>query len=158
VLEAIPNTALDAFGYFVFGGHNGRHGDDIIYELLDPNATTWTHQYPNLTPEHYYLHVGVVETNCVPPCAVQWSALGEFDVQQPAPPPPPAPKCNVPAVAGKTLSRAKAKIRAAHCAVGRVKRIRSRKKSGTVIRESPSPGKILAAGSKVNLWVSRGKR
>lgn len=160
VLEATPSDLVDADGYFVNGQHNGHRGDDVIYELLDPNASSWTQQYPNITSGYtYFVHVGVVDTNCVPPCQVQWSAIGTFEVNQPAaPPPPPAPKCKVPAVIGKTLTQAKARIRAAHCAVGRVKRIRSKKRNGTVTRESPSAGKMLAAGSKVNLWVSRGKR
>jgi beta-lactam-binding protein with PASTA domain len=63
----------------------------------------------------------------------------------------------VPAVVGKPLAKAKAKIRASHCSVGKVTRVRSRKK-GNVVRQSPAARKTLAAGSKVKLWVSRGRR
>jgi PASTA domain len=76
----------------------------------------------------------------------------------PPPPPPPVTKCHVPKVVGKTLARAKTKIRAAHCSVGRVTKVRSQKKKGTVVKQRPAAGKTLAAGSKVRLWVSRGRR
>jgi beta-lactam-binding protein with PASTA domain len=57
-------------------------------------------------------------------------------------------------VIGLTLSRAKAKIRAKHCSVGRIRRARSQR-VGRVIGQSPKPGKVKAAGFKVNLVVGR---
>jgi uncharacterized repeat protein (TIGR01451 family) len=69
------------------------------------------------------------------------------------------PKCKVPKVVGLTLAKAKAKIKKAHCRVGKIrKKLSSRKKKGRVLSQKPKPGKILASGSKVNLTVGKGPR
>jgi subtilisin family serine protease len=78
----------------------------------------------------------------------------------PPPPPPPAftpPKCLVPNVLGKTLRKAKARIEARHCRVGKVTRTTSSKRrKGRVLREKPKAGKRLTSGAKVNLTIGRG--
>jgi hypothetical protein len=67
--------------------------------------------------------------------------------------------CVVPKVKGKRLRPAKRTIRKAHCSVGKVTRAFSTKvKKGRVISQRPKPGKKLAAGSKVKLKVSKGKK
>jgi len=86
------------------------------------------------------------------------SATATFAANPPPPPPPPPVKCVVPKVKGKTLAAAKRAITKAHCSLGKVKRATSVKKKGTVIAQSPLPGKRLAKGSKVNVVLSRGKR
>jgi beta-lactam-binding protein with PASTA domain len=63
-------------------------------------------------------------------------------------------RCTVPRVIGLTLSRAKAKIRAKHCSVGRIRRAHSRR-VGRVIGQSPRPGAVKPAGSRVSLVVGR---
>jgi uncharacterized delta-60 repeat protein len=69
------------------------------------------------------------------------------------------PLCVVPKLKGKTLRAAKKAIRRAHCSVGKVTREFSAKvKNGRVISQKPKPGKKLAAGSKVRLKVSKGKK
>jgi Calx-beta domain/PASTA domain len=72
----------------------------------------------------------------------------------PAPPPPPRVRCVVPRVIGMTLRRARGRIRARHCSVGRIKRARSRR-VGRVVRQSPRPGAVRARGARVNLVVGR---
>lgn len=67
-------------------------------------------------------------------------------------------KCTVPNVIGKTLDAAKTAIKKAKCAVGSISHARSRKKKGTVISQSPGAGRTVAAATKVNLLVSRGRR
>jgi eukaryotic-like serine/threonine-protein kinase len=68
-------------------------------------------------------------------------------------------KCKVPKVVGLTLAKAKAKIRKAHCGVGKIrKKLSSRKKKGRVLSQKPKPGKTLPAGSKVSLTVGKGPR
>jgi beta-lactam-binding protein with PASTA domain len=57
-------------------------------------------------------------------------------------------------VIGLKLAQAKAKIRKAHCRVGKVRRARS-KKPGRVIRQSPRPGVKKPNGFKVSLVVGR---
>ncbi len=81
-------------------------------------------------------------------------AIG-IDLGQP-PPPPPA-RCRVPRVGGLTLSRARVRIRSAHCTVGHVRRVKSIRPRGTVILQRPRPGRRLPRGSRVNLVVSRGR-
>ena len=55
---------------------------------------------------------------------------------------------------GLSLSKAKAKIKKAHCSVGRIRRARSNK-VGRVIGQTPKAGKIKPAGFKVKLVVGR---
>ncbi|HUK95675.1 MAG TPA: PASTA domain-containing protein [Gaiellaceae bacterium] len=66
-------------------------------------------------------------------------------------------RCVVPNVLGEPLAKAKTRIARAHCRVGTVKRVASRKKKNTVVGESPRPGKRLRKGARVNLTVSRGR-
>jgi PASTA domain/Regulator of chromosome condensation (RCC1) repeat len=68
---------------------------------------------------------------------------------------PPPLQCVVPSVVGKRLAKARARIAQAHCRVGRVTRIASRKSRNLVVRQSPRPGKRLQAGSRISLSVSR---
>ena len=69
------------------------------------------------------------------------------------------PKCHVPKVVGLKLARAKAKIRGAHCAVGKItKKFSSPRKRGRVLSQKPKPGKTLPAGSKVALTVGKGPK
>ena len=68
------------------------------------------------------------------------------------------PVCVVPRVVGKRLAAARRSIRAAHCSLGRVRRISSRKSAGRVIAQSPRPGLRKPAGTKVKLVVSKGRR
>ncbi|MBA3717877.1 MAG: PASTA domain-containing protein [Actinobacteria bacterium] len=67
------------------------------------------------------------------------------------------PPCVVPRVKGKQLAAARKAIVAANCRTGSVKKIRSRSRSGTVLKQSPAPGVQLENGAKVNVTVSRGR-
>jgi beta-lactam-binding protein with PASTA domain len=60
----------------------------------------------------------------------------------------------VPRVIGLTLRRAKTKIRAKHCSVGRIRRAHSRR-VGRVIGQSPRPGTVKRRGFPVKLVVGR---
>jgi PASTA domain/Divergent InlB B-repeat domain len=72
---------------------------------------------------------------------------------------PPKPACRVPKVKGRRLGAAKSAIRRAHCRVGKIRRVYSPKvKSGRVVSQKPRPRTRLAAGSKVRLTVSKGKK
>jgi hypothetical protein len=68
------------------------------------------------------------------------------------------PVCTVPRLVGKRLAAARRSIRAAHCAVGRVRRASSQRARGRVMRQSLRPGLRKPAGTKVNLVVSKGRR
>lgn len=64
--------------------------------------------------------------------------------------------CVVPRVQGRKMAAAQKAIRRAHCRVGRVRKARSQRPSGRVIKQTPRAGKRLPLGAKVNLVVSRG--
>jgi len=67
--------------------------------------------------------------------------------------------CLVPrAQRGLSLRRARSRIRSAGCRAGRVRRVRSSRRRGTVVRFSPRAGTHLAGGSVVRIYVSRGRR
>jgi len=71
-------------------------------------------------------------------------------------PPLTPPSCKVPKVVGLALTKARTRIAAAHCKVGKVTKKRAgRKKHGKVVGQSPKAGKKLKAGAKVNLTVGK---
>jgi hypothetical protein len=66
-------------------------------------------------------------------------------------------KCVVPKVVGKTLKKARARIKKAHCRVGKItKKASTKKKKGRVLKQKPKPGKILKPNAKVNLTDGKG--
>lgn len=73
-------------------------------------------------------------------------------------PPPPPPTCVVPVVRlNAPLYKVKRRIRAKHCSVGRVIRVRSRAVvRGGVIRLKPKSRSRLAEGARVTIVVSKG--
>jgi Tol biopolymer transport system component len=74
----------------------------------------------------------------------------------PPPPPPPPVRCVVPNVIGMRLAVARKRIQRANCAVGTVRRARTRpKKAGKVLSQSPRRGAVRAQGTKVRLVVGR---
>jgi uncharacterized delta-60 repeat protein len=67
--------------------------------------------------------------------------------------------CAVPSVRGRSKSSARAHIRRADCALGRVSRAFSPTvRTGHVITQRPPAGRRLRPGAKVNLVVSKGER
>jgi alpha-tubulin suppressor-like RCC1 family protein len=67
-------------------------------------------------------------------------------------------KCAVPYALGFSLPQARSMITHAHCRVGAVKGVASRKRKNTVVGQSPRPFKRLKKGARVKLKVSRGPR
>ncbi len=67
-------------------------------------------------------------------------------------------QCTVPRLRGKQLAAAKKALVRSHCAVGKVKQVRSNTvKKGKVISTSPKAGTRRRSGTKVALTVSRGR-
>ena len=65
---------------------------------------------------------------------------------------PPAPRCTVPKLLGRKLAVAKTKLKAVDCRIGTVKKTGGvSTATGKVKSQSPKPGKVLAAGSKVGV-------
>jgi PASTA domain/Glucodextranase, domain B len=75
------------------------------------------------------------------------------------PPAPPAPvRCTVPRTKGMKLAKAEKAVRGAHCKVGKIRRVTSRMvRSGRVMSTNPRAGRTLRAGSRVELFVSKGR-
>jgi hypothetical protein len=60
--------------------------------------------------------------------------------------------CHVPRLRGRKLATARRLLGSAHCSLGRVRKTKgATARTGRVARQSPKPGKALAAGAKVNL-------
>jgi len=87
------------------------------------------------------------------------TAQAQVAVVYSPPPPPPAPvKCRVPRLKGKKLAAAERALRQAHCRVGKIKHVKSRKvRKGRVVSTSPIATHTFAAGHKVELFVSKGR-
>jgi Glucodextranase, domain B/PASTA domain len=67
-------------------------------------------------------------------------------------------KCKVPKTKGMKLNAAEKALRRAHCKVGKVKRELSRTvRSGRVASTTPHAGRVLNAGTKIELFVSKGR-
>jgi beta-lactam-binding protein with PASTA domain len=65
----------------------------------------------------------------------------------------------VPGVVGKRLAAARQMIAKKRCRTGKVVYAFSRnRRKGIVISQSRRPGRLLRAGSKIDLIVSRGRR
>jgi hypothetical protein len=87
----------------------------------------------------------------------------------PPPPPPPAPppkvrppspaNCIVPKLVRLRLRAARRALIRAHCSLGRVRRVRSAHvRRGLVLAQRPRPRTHLAAGTRVRVVLSRGRR
>ncbi|HEV8603265.1 MAG TPA: PASTA domain-containing protein [Gaiellaceae bacterium] len=68
--------------------------------------------------------------------------------------PPPPPTCHVPRVIGLRLATARARIRRANCAVGRIRRVRSQR-VGRVVAQSSRAGTAHRRGFPIRLVVGR---
>ena len=65
------------------------------------------------------------------------------------------PKCTVPKLTGKSLKVAAKRLKAAHCALGKVtKKEGATPKDGKVTKESQKPGKSLPAGTKIKVTLT----
>lgn len=70
-----------------------------------------------------------------------------------------APPCTVPHYRGATLVSVEVRLTNHHCSVGTVHHAYSSSvRRGRVIRLSRKPGKQMADGAVVNIWVSRGRK
>jgi PASTA domain/Divergent InlB B-repeat domain len=74
------------------------------------------------------------------------------------PSPPVVRRCWVPRVVGRTLPAARRLIVRAGCRVGRIRRARSTRARGRVVRQAPRANARVRRGTRVNLTVSRGRR
>jgi hypothetical protein len=78
--------------------------------------------------------------------------------QTPSAPPARQSTCRVPRVIGQTLRRARISLTRSRCRLGSVRRVRSARKAGLIVRQTPRAGTRLRAGGRVNVRVSLGRR
>lgn len=71
-----------------------------------------------------------------------------------APAPQAVPRCVVPKLKGKSLKRSTRLLRRAGCRVGRVKRVKSKKRPGTVVRQRVAAGTRLPRGARIGVSVA----
>jgi hypothetical protein len=75
-----------------------------------------------------------------------------------APAPVPARTCTVPRLRGRTLAGARSALTRSSCRLGTVRRERSASVArGRVMRQSVAQGRIVPAGTKVTVTLSRGR-
>ena len=68
----------------------------------------------------------------------------------------PATRCIVPRLAGKTLAATRTALRRAKCALGRIRRIRTRRaRVGRVVAQGTRPGTRRPPGTKVAVTIGR---
>ena len=75
--------------------------------------------------------------------------IGPSPPIEPISSPLPVEKCVVPNIKGETLKAARKRLKAAKCTLGKVKSKKT--KSAKVKKQSPKPGKVLAAGAKISV-------
>jgi hypothetical protein len=95
---------------------------------------------------------------CVVTMNAPKTVTATFTAQPPLPPPPVVRRCRVPRVVGRTLPVGRKAILRAGCRIGRVRRARSVRPRGRIVRQSPRAGSRVRRGTRVNLTVSRGRR
>jgi len=120
-------------------GHTSDNPTDIMWAgtgAWDPSVLDYGHDD--------YFNAGV------PGCL----DLADSSYLEGGPPLPPETSCRVPRVIGLTVRRARAKIQARDCSVGRVRKARSRR-VGRVLSQAPRPGTVGPVGLRVSLRVGR---
>jgi hypothetical protein len=160
VIEVAATTELDRYGAFVAANLVSSSG--LIRVPLGATSINFT--TPRLRPGRYYVHAARDATasfmeswwalcrilGCIPNPppdfrVFDWSSLSKVTI---------TPPCVTPRVIGLKLRRARPLLRRSRCVVGRIKRVASRRPSGLVLSQSPSAGRRLPTGSRVNLVVA----
>jgi PASTA domain len=139
-----PVTLEDGEGPFVKteGGARNRWGD-FSATTVDPadDLSLWTIQ------EYARLPVGRSDDSGR--WGTWWGRVGGG-------PPLARPRCVVPRVVGKPLTRAWRRLVRAHCHLGKVRRVEAPKRQrGRVLRQRPAAGTRLPSDARVSLTVGR---
>jgi hypothetical protein len=139
-----PVTLKDGEGPYEKRREDGRNRwGDYSATQVDPSddLTLWTIQE--------YARVPVGHGDASGRWGTWWGRVGGG-------PPLAPPQCAVPRVVGQPLDRAWHRIAAAHCRLGKVRRVKApRGQRGRVIRQSLRPGTRFRSDTKVDLRVGR---
>jgi subtilisin family serine protease len=141
------------FGPFVACGTSGFAGTSAATPHVAAAAALVKQLNPSFGPDELqaYLEERALDLGAVG----KDSAFGSGSLALGAAPRLPLRACVVPALVGRRLSRARAEIARAGCRLGRVRRVRSRGRSGRVVRQHPRAGTRLAPHGRVALTLAR---
>lgn len=154
-VDVALNPGTYTWGVGVGLGTNPNHVSDIwsfqIVGGAPPPATTTAPPPPPPPPP----------TTTAPPPPTTTATTTTATTTAPSAPTttatPPAPKCRVPNVKGMRLADAQIKLFKVNCALGTVTKVHSTVPKGRVAAQSPAPGGVFAADTKVRLMVSSGR-
>jgi hypothetical protein len=153
-----PALVLDAFGAGQFS-ITGRSADDIHIDpavagptgLSDSILSGWSstaHRYFSRYPSTFQVWAIGTDAPAVYTTSDGRVGIPNFLIR------PAGPTCTVPKLKGKTLKKAKKKLRAANCSLGKVKGKKGKSKKGKakrVKKQNPAAGTVLVGGSPVNV-------
>ena len=162
LLSGVTSVSCGAAGDCASGGYYYTDGGDHkqAFVVSETNGT-WGNaiEVPGTAALNSFGKAGVTSVSCG--AAGDCAAVGSYTdgsrhnqafVADYGPP------CVVPKVVGMTLRTAKTRLAAAHCGLGRVKRVYANARRGHVVAQYPRPGRHLRHGAKVALTVSKGTR
>ena len=136
-------SGVDGFSY-----HWDKLPTSTPDEVKDAEETATGVTSAPLPGGSYYFHLRTRDN------AGNWSApahVGPYVVLG-----TPATRCIVPKLAGKTLAATRTALRRARCALGRVRRIRTRRsRVGRVVAQGTRPGTRRPPGTKVAVTIGR---
>lgn len=135
-------SGVDGFSY-----HWDKLAASTPDEAKDAEETSAGATSTPLAGGSYYFHLRTRDNGG------NWSApthAGPYVIRTPAP----VAGCVVPRLVGKTLAVARTALRRSRCAVGRIRRVRSRR-VGRIVAQSPRAGSRRPRGTKVSLTVGR---
>jgi hypothetical protein len=152
-----PALVLDAFGVGQFSitseSANNIHIDPAVVGptgLDDPTLSGWgttAHRYFSRFPGTFKVWAIGLDAPPVYTTSDGQQGVPNFLIR------PAGPTCTVPTLKGKSLKKAKRKLIAANCTLGKVKGKKGKGKKGSrrVKKQNPPAGTLLLGGSAVNV-------
>lgn len=146
------SVSSSVFGLFTACGRSGFAGTSAAAPHVAAAAALVKQANPSFGPDEIAGYLEDRSTDLGP--AGRDTMFGSGALSMGAAPRVALGACVVPALTGKRPAKARAAIRKAGCAVGRVRQVRLRKRAGRVVSQSPKPGTRLAASGRVNFAVA----
>jgi hypothetical protein len=162
------NAATDSFDYLKDAVPAGAFGVRTnIGDFESPTSATFTFAGAASWDGAYdsYYDFAPEPGSPAVPFGVQFSSAAPAP---PPPPPPPAPvqpqtvntpadlpACRVPILRGLGVAQARRRLNRANCSIGNVRRVRSRKLIGLVLRSNPAARSVLANNARVTVMVGK---
>ena len=152
-LVAPDSVSSLTFGPFVSCGSSGFAGTSAATPHVAAAAALAKQTNPSFGPDELQAYLEDRATDLG--ATGKDTAFGSGALALGAAPRLPLRPCAVPALVGRRLATARSAITRAGCALGRVRRLRSRARSGRVLSQRPRTGTRLAPRGRVSLTVGR---